>query len=140
MFRSILSLTAMFSSDKMLTGTAVVADCAPGSVFKINSIYLDPTTAVAGQVTDLHIDYTVPEAVYIYDGASIITYTFNGLPFSPTTGPLCAQIPCPLMPGTYVNTSQSSWPAGVTGKIITRMSWYDINNTELLCFQISAKI
>ncbi len=101
---------------------------------------MNPTTAIGGQLTDLYLDYTVPEDVYIYDGTSIITYTFNGLPFTPTTGPLCGQIPCPLVPGTYINNTQSTWPEGVSGKIITTVSWFDVNNTELLCFQITAKI
>ena len=140
MIRSLLSLAAVFSRDTMPTGQATVANCAPDSRFKINSISLDPPTAAPGQVTVLHLDYTVPESTYIYDGVSTFTFSLNGIPFAPTTEPLCGQVTCPLMPGNYVNTTQSSWPQGISGKIVTSVRWYDVNQTELLCFQITAKL
>lgn len=130
----------MFSQDTMPTGQATVTNCAPQSRFKINSISLDPPIALPGQVIALHLDYTVPESTYIYDGISTFTFSLNGLPFTPTMEPLCGQVPCPLMPGNYVNTTWSTWPQDITGKLVSTVSWYDVNQTELLCFQITGKL
>jgi len=102
-------------------------------------MYLDPPVAVVGEVSALHLEYTVPEGVTVNDGTSLFIITINGLPFSPTTEDLCAQIPCPITSGDYVNSTQSIWP-DISGKLVTSVSWFDENNTELLCFEVTAKI
>jgi hypothetical protein len=101
---------------------------------------LTPVDPTPGQTATLYLDYTVPEGLTIMDGTAEYDVTYNYIPFSPTTEPLCQDIPCPLGPGRYQNTSDSEWPTGVSGFLDTKMKWLDTNKNLLLCVEISAQI
>jgi hypothetical protein len=126
----------MFS---FLNGAATISDCGNDSLFKITELSLSPPIAAVGQKTVLYMSYVVPENTYITYGTAMFSITLNGLPFSPTIEPLCSQLPCPILGGKYTNNTDILWP-DISGKFTTTMSWYDENNTELLCFEITAKI
>jgi ML domain len=125
---------------KNLNGTASVKDCGVGtSLFQVQAVSLVPETASAGQEMTLHLEYDVPEGVVITDGTAEFQPILNGLPFQPTVEPLCQQVPCPLGPGSYQNDTVSTWPTGITGKLETKMYWYDADGKELLCIDITGR-
>ena len=120
---------------------ATLKDCSSGtSVFTINSMSLDPPNPSPGQKTAFFLDYTVPPNTLVTDGTTRYEVTYNFLPFSPTIEPLCANVPCPLGPGRYLNTSYSTWPTGLSGTLMTRMKWLDPVGTLLICTEISSKV
>lgn len=121
-------------------GGTYVSDCAAGkSVFQINSQGFGPEPPIAGQNVTLWIDYTVPDGVTVNGGQAKYSVSYNGIPFPATTEDLCTQITCPQVPGTYNITSTSEWPSGISGKLVTKIQWYDESGNELLCSQTSEK-
>jgi hypothetical protein len=133
-----IALAALAATGLAAAGPATVKNCASGSsLFTINKLSLDPPTAVAGAQSTLYLDYTVPEGTTITDGTTTYAITLNFIPFAPSTNPLCADIPCPLRPGSYSNATTSTWPAGVSGSFTSKMTWQDAASNLLLCVQIS---
>ena len=120
---------------------ASVADCGGGStLFTINSQGFSPEPPVAGQNATLWIDYTVPDGVQVEAGSAKYSYTYNGIPLPGSTEDLCTQIPCPQVPGTFNISSISEWPSGISGKLQSKIQWYDADGTYLLCSQITEKM
>ena len=118
-----------------------VVDCASGkSVFIINSQDFQPNPPIVGENATLWIDYTVPDGVSVDAGSAKYSITLNGIPFPATTEDLCTQIECPQVPGTYNITSASVWDGGVSGKIISKIQWYDSVGTQLLCSQTTMRV
>jgi hypothetical protein len=116
-------------------------DCGAGtSVFKINSLSLTPADPKPGEKVGLNLDYTVPAGVTVTGGQAKYDVTYNFIPLAPTTEPLCQNIPCPLGPGSYVNTTYSTWPSGSSGTVNTKITWADEASKQLLCIGIVAKV
>lgn len=115
-----------------------VIDCGSGStVFKIQSQGFEPTPPLPGKDATLWIDFTVPQGTTVTGGTSKYSITFNGIPFSPTIQDLCTQVTCPIQSQNLTSTSQ--WPMGLSGKVISKIQWYDENQTYLLCSQLTVK-
>jgi len=120
---------------------ATVNDCGAGkSIFTLNAASLTPTDPAPGEEAKLYLEYTVPAGVTVTDGTAEYDTTWNFIPFEPTIEPLCQDIPCPLGPGQYQNTSTSTWPTGVSGLLDTQMKWLDTESNLLLCVEISATL
>ena len=118
-----------------------VKDCSTGKeAFKVNAVTLAPSVPVPGQNVTLHLDYTVPSGMVVTDGLATYATTYNFIPLTPTTEPLCANVPCPLSSGTYANDTTTLWPTGLSGTLVSRMSWADSTNAPLLCIEISGKV
>ena len=124
-----------------LTAPPTVRDCGLGtSIFKINSVNLTPADPKPGESVALNLDYTVPSDVIVTGGQTRYDITYNFLPLAPTIEPLCQNIPCPLGPGTYLNSTYSTWPTGLSGTVNTKITWLDEVGTQLLCIGIVAKV
>jgi hypothetical protein len=123
------------------SASASVTDCSQGKgLFSINAQGFAPEPPVANEDATLWIDYTIPDGVNIDAGTCKYSLTLNGLPFTPTVDDLCSQVSCPLSAGTYNLTSTSVWPSGVSGKVVTKIEWFDDKNTLLLCSQTTEKV
>jgi len=122
-----------------LSVAPTIRDCGVGtSVFKINSVSLTPTDPMPGELVAMNLDYTVPSGVTVVDGQAKYDITYNFMPFSPTIEPLCQDIPCPLGPGTYMNSTYSTWPSDLSGTVNTKITWLDMTGTQLLCIRLTA--
>lgn len=118
-----------------------VTDCGAGkSVFQINSQDFVPNPPVVGENATLWIDYTVPDGVQVDAGTAKYSVTLNGIPFPATKEDLCTQIACPQVPGTYNITSTDVWDGGISGKIISKIEWFDPNGNSLLCSQTTMRV
>jgi len=117
-----------------------VKDCSAGnSLVKFVSGSLLPDPVVPGQDSSITLNLEIPAGCYIDAGTAKYSFSFNGIPFSPTTEDLCSDIACPLGPGPYTNTTTSTYPTGVNGKIVTRIEWLTLSNEQLLCVDVTAK-
>jgi hypothetical protein len=124
-----------------LTVAPTVRDCGTSAtLFKINSLSLTPADPKPGEKVGLNLDYTVPAGVTVTGGQAKYDITYNFIPLSPTVEPLCQNIPCPLGPGSYVNTTYSTWPSGIRGTVNTKITWVDEASKQLLCIGIAAKV
>jgi hypothetical protein len=118
--------------------TASITNCNTGSVFTITKLAADPPdTVVAGQNVTWTLLYTSPATVT--GGTASSALTFNGIPFSPEVTDLCDSIVCPLAAGTHDGSSWFIFPSGVSGKIITKVTWADASGNQLLCISYSVK-
>ncbi len=121
--------------------SATVTDCAPGtSLFQIQSQGFYPEPPVANEKYEYWFFYTVPDGVTVDSGTTKYSLTLNGIPFTPTVDDLCSQTSCPKVPGSYNETSSDVWPSGISGKIVTKLEWYDSNGALLLCSQTTERV
>lgn len=121
--------------------SSTVADCGAGkSIFTIQSQGFYPSPPVPGQSYDYWFFYTVPEGVTIDAGTAKYSVSLNGIPFTPSEDPLCSQTFCPKTAGSYNETSTDTWPTGVSGKIVTKLEWFDANKNLLLCSQVTERV
>ena len=116
-----------------------VVDCGLNgkSLFTIHAVSLDPPHPVPNQNVSLHLEYSVPAGVTINDGEARYAVTYNSIPLTPTVEPLCRNIPCPLSTGSYSNTSYMLWPSGLSGSLVTKITWTS-GARQLLCIAITA--
>jgi hypothetical protein len=118
--------------------TQTVTDCgaARGAAFSITKLSLDPPQAVAvDQNVSLTLFYDSPQE--ITGGTAVKSATLNYIPFTPSTEDLCLSIPCPLTPGSHDGSSWFLFPAGVTGRLVTKVEWKDLAGALLLCIQMT---
>ena len=120
---------------------ATVSDCASGSsLFKIQSQGFYPEPPVANEKYDYWFYYTVPEGVTVDAGTSKYSISLNGIPFTPTVDDLCTQTSCPKVSGSYNESSSDVWPSGISGKIVTKLEWYDSKGALLLCSSTTERV
>jgi len=117
---------------------ASVTNCAPNSVFQITQLILDPPdNDKVGENVTLSLLYKSP--VEIDSGTITTSVTYNFLPLTPTTAPLCGAAPCPIEIGDHDGSSWFVVPTGVSGTVVTKIVWTDVNSTQLLCINIKMK-
>ena len=117
--------------------SGLIVDC--GSKFEFTALALDPEPPVPGSPVLMTVQFTNP-GPEINAGTVTSSLTLNGLPFSPTMEELCVNTQCPIIQGYNDRSAKSDWPAGVSGKIVSRIVWDDVDNTQLLCIEITEKI
>ncbi len=133
-------LSTLFLSFATLA-SSTLKDCGAGvSKFTMLDQGFSPDPPAVGDNTTLWFYYQVPDGVDVTDGTAEYKLTLNGIPFSPTTDPLCTQVTCPLTTGIYNLSSSSIWEGGVSGKIISRISWYDTSKSLLLCSELTVRV
>ena len=124
----------------LATASASIEDCGGSSaVFKITDLAQDPVSTVsAGQNVSLTLKYTVPQEVT--GGRVVKSVMYNYIPFAPTEEDLCTNAACPLTPGDHDGSTWYVWPSGASGLIDSKVEWYDLKDTLLLCIdsQLSA--
>ena len=133
--------TALVATVAILNATAnSVTDCSKGtSVFKFTGGSLLPDPVIPGQDSSITLNAIFPDGTNIDAGTAKYSFSFNGIPFSPTVTDLCDSIVCPLAAGAHDGTSWFLFPTGVTGKIITKVTWQDSDGNQLLCISYSVK-
>jgi hypothetical protein len=119
---------------------ASITDCSNGaSVFKIGGLGFWPDPAVANENSTISFLYTVPGPDPITAGTVTYSYTMNYIPFSPSTEDLCTQTTCPIVPGTYNQSSSSNFP-DVSGLFDIKIEWFDDKQNLLLCADIKTTV
>jgi hypothetical protein len=134
--------TALVATIAILNATAnSVTDCSKGtSVFKFTGGSLLPDPVVPGQDSSITLNLEIPAGTNVDAGTAKYSFSFNGIPFAPTTEDLCSDVACPLLPGPYTNTTTSVFPSGVSGKVTTKIEWFDVANNRLLCADVTARV
>lgn len=122
-------------------GLSSLRDCSSGKgLFTMISQGFSPEPPVPGEDATLWFYYQVPEGLTVTAGTAKYSFTFNGIPFSPTVEDLCTQVDCPLVPGIFNLSSTSQFPTGVSGKITSTIQWYNEDGALLLCSELTEKI
>lgn len=137
---SVVASTAAFQLalyQEELTGVAI---CSSDGALAKNfaaSVSTDTPTRdeVVTTIFDFDLDTSIDSGIAYYD------VTLNGFPYS-AQAPLCEETqksgdPCPLLPGHHQQISNST--NSVTGKLVTKITWRNNDNLEILCAQITTK-
>lgn len=103
----------------------------------ITGMGFSPQSPRPGDPTELWVAYDLKTR--ITGGTATYSYSFNGIPFSPTIEDLCTQTGCPKEIGFYNETSKSDFPS-VTGKIISTIKWVDQDVKPVWCTELTFKI
>lgn len=115
--------------------------CSSTSALAYNFVVSVSTDApVQGQnvTTTFDFDLDIP----IPSGTAYYSATLNGLgPFT-SQAALCDETAktgdlCPLLPGHH--HQESTTENTVTGKVVTHITWFDLNGAEILCADITTK-
>uniref|UniRef100_A0A6C0CGU7 MD-2-related lipid-recognition domain-containing protein n=1 Tax=viral metagenome TaxID=1070528 RepID=A0A6C0CGU7_9ZZZZ len=104
------------------------------------AVTLSTDTPTQGQNVTTTFDFDLDSP--ITGGTAYYSATLNGLgPFTSTAN-LCDETaktndPCPLKAGHH--HEESTTENTVTGKVVTQISWYDLQGAEILCAEITTK-
>lgn len=140
MFKTLL-FVALTLGSIFLPTSSTVADCGQGkSLFQIQTQSFSPEPPVANEAYDYWFTYVVPDGVTIDAGTTKYSLTLNGIPFTPSTDDLCTQTVCPKVSGLHNESSTDTWPSGVSGKVVTKLEWFDSNGNLLLCSQTTERV
>jgi hypothetical protein len=131
MLRTLLKIFGVLST---------IRDCSKGEG-RATSVTFDtqPTSPVAGDNVTLWIAYDLP-APAITGGTAIYSLTLNGIPFSPTKSELCKQTTCPKLVGLNNETTWDTFPSGISGKIDSKIQWYDQNDDLVWCVETTWRV
>jgi hypothetical protein len=124
----------------LLAGVVTIKDCGNKETDQatITGFGFFPTTPLPNEKTELWVAYDLKSRITA--GTATYTYSFNGIPFSPTVDDLCSQTKCPKEIGLYNETSDSDFPSGLSGKVITSIEWVNQEYQPIWCVELTFKI
>lgn len=118
----------------------VTKDCGAGkTLFTINRIAVSPDVPIKNENFTVFLDYTVPDGTTVLSGTAKYSFTYNFIPITPTIEDICKDTTCPITPGPKSQSSTSTFP-DISGTLVTKTQWYDINQKELLCYSLTLKV
>jgi hypothetical protein len=124
----------------LFAGLSSIRDCSNGggraSVLGFDS---QPANPVAGDNVTLWVAYDLPSPP-ITGGTATYSFSLNGIPFPPTVDDLCTQTACPKDTGLNNESSWSIFPSGVSGKIVSTITWKDQNKELLWCIETTWRV
>ncbi len=124
----------------LLAATVTLRDCGNPSTDQaiITGFGFSPSNPVAGDPTELWVAYDLKTP--ITGGSATYSFSLNGIPFTPTVDDLCSQTVCPKEVGTYNETSHSTFPSGVSGKIVSKIMWTNQDSQPVWCLESTFRI
>jgi hypothetical protein len=119
--------------------TATISNCGSNPAFTITTLDQSPLTKVsAGQNVSLTLKYTSYAPVSAGTVTTAVTYNF--IPFKPTVDDLCKSIACPLAPGDHDGSTSVVTPTGISGTVVSTITWADSNGNQLLCIKSTLSV
>ena len=124
----------------LLFGLNSIRDCGNGKG-RATLLGFDsqPSNPVAGDNVTLWVAYDLP-APAITGGTAEYKYSLNGIPFPATINPLCEETSCPKEIGFNNESSSSIFPSGVSGKIVSSITWKDQNKDLVWCVETTWRV
>lgn len=113
---------------------ATITNCGTSADKAQNlQVTLNPSSPTPGSNMTLTFDYDLTET--ITGGTADYKVVLNGIPYTSSKA-LCTQEACPIAAGHQHDVSTSEFPAGITGKMISSISWTDQNGAPVLCVKM----
>jgi hypothetical protein len=104
----------------------------------ITGMGFTPSNPSPNENTTLWVAYDLQSP--LTGGKATYSVTLNGIPFTPTVYDLCTQTLCPKEIGSYNETSNSLFPSGISGKIVSKVQWANQNQQPVWCLETTFKI
>jgi hypothetical protein len=126
---------------KVFGALSSIRDCSNGQGrAKLLGFDSQPSSPKAGDNVTLWVAYNLPTQP-ITAGIAMYTLTLNGIPFAPIKADLCAPAPgCPKPVGFNNETSWDIFPSGISGKIDSKIQWYDQNDDLVWCVETTWRV
>lgn len=105
---------------------------------KITGMGFSPENPQPGDETEFWVAYDLKSDINA--GKATYSVTLNYIPFTPTVDDLCTQTSCPKAPGSYNETTKSTFPSGVSGKIVSKIQWTNQNDQPIWCSEQTFKV
>jgi hypothetical protein len=123
-----------------LAATVSLKDCGNPTTDQasITGFGFSPSNPAAGDATELWVAYDLKAP--ITGGTSTYSISLNGIPLSPTVDDLCTQTSCPKEIGTYNETSRSTFPGGISGKLVSKIQWKNQDSQPVWCLESTFRI
>lgn len=123
-----------------LVATVSLRDCGNPATDQaaIVGFGFSPSNPVAGEPTELWVAYDLKTP--ITGGTATYSVALNGIPFPATVDDLCTQTSCPKSVESYNETSHSTFPSGVSGKIVSKIQWANQDKQPIWCLETTFKI
>lgn len=124
----------------LLVATVTLKDCGNPATDQavITGFGFSPSNPSPGDPTELWVEYNLKSP--IVGGSATYSFSINGIPFTPTVDDLCTQTECPKDAGWYNETSHSTFPSGVSGKIVSKIQWTNQEAQPVWCLESTFKI
>lgn len=124
----------------LLAATVTLRDCGNPETdqAKITGYGFSPSNPVAGEPTELWVAYDLKSA--ITGGTATYSISLNGIPLNPTVDDLCTQTACPKDVGFYNETSKSTFPSGISGKVVSKIQWKNQDSQPVWCLESTFRI
>lgn len=124
----------------ILAASVTLRDCGDPSIDQavITGYGFSPSIPVAGDPTELWVAYDLKSN--LTGGTATYSVNLNGIPFTPTVDDLCTQTTCPKEFGSYNETSHSTFPSGVSGKIVSKIQWKNQDDQPVWCLESTFRI
>lgn len=133
------SLVLLFSIFTFITSSfAAIKDCDTTSVFRPTQLALSPDPPVPGKPVRLTLVFD-NRGLEITDGTVTTSLSVNYIPVAPSTGALCENTACPIVPGANDRSTETTFPS-VTGLIRSKVVWKGVAGQSLLCIDTSFKV
>lgn len=124
----------------LLAATVSLRDCGNPATDQaaITGMGFSPSNPNPGDPTELWVAYDLKSP--LTGGTATYSFSLNGIPFSPTVDDLCTQTVCPKDVGTYNETSKSTFPSGVSGKVVSKIVWTNEDKQPVWCLETTFRI
>jgi hypothetical protein len=119
----------------LLSATVTLKNCGNSATDQavLTGYGFSPLNPVAGDPTELWIAYDLKSQITA--GTATYSFTVNGIPFPATNDDLCTQTACPKDIGSYNETSKSTFPSGVSGKLVSKIQWVTQDKQPIWCLE-----
>ena len=124
----------------ILAATVTLKDCGNPTTDQavITGYGFSPSNPSPGDPTELWVAYDLKSQ--LTEGTATYSFSLNGIPFTPTVDDLCTQTVCPKEIGSYNETSHSTFPSGVSGKVVSKIQWKNQNSEPVWCLESTFRI
>lgn len=124
----------------LLAATVTLRDCGNPSTDQavITGFGFSPMNPAPNDPTELWVAYDLKSP--LTGGTTTYAVTLNGIPFPSTIDDLCTQTTCPKEVGTYNETSHSTFPSGISGKVVSKIQWKNQNDQPVWCLETTFRI
>jgi len=139
-YYTIMILLVTLFAFAVTSALASVTDCSKSSLFHLTSMSFSPDPPVRGTNSTLLLSMDVPSDVQ--SGTATYSVTYNFLPLTPTVKDLCLEIPsgCPIKAGTLDTVSSFPFDGGISGQLVMKIEWKDLQAQQLICVQIKTQV
>lgn len=124
----------------LLAASVTLKDCGNPTTDQatITGFGFSPSSPMPGDNTELWVGYNLKSA--ITGGTATYSITLNGIPLPTTSDDLCTQTTCPKDIGFQNETSKSTFPSGISGKVVSKVQWKNQNDQPVWCLESTFKI